>query len=116
MIRRPYSARRPGQLALVSVFAIFTLLLLTTVVLNAGRVTTRKVDGQNAADAAAHAAGVELARAMNAITALNHLIGELNALDAMVMAFGGLPLEDRKPIGIRNAELESAYGSAKFWD
>jgi hypothetical protein len=111
-----HSHRRRGQVALVSVFAIMTLLLLIAALLNAARVTSRKLDTQNAADAAAHAAGVEMARGMNAVTALNHLIAELNALDAMVMAFGGIPLEDRKPISIVNPDLVDAYAEALRWN
>jgi hypothetical protein len=115
VIARPAPRRRPGQIALVSVFGLMTLLLLTAVIVNASRVTSRKVDGQNAADAAAHAAGVELARGMNAVTALNHLIGELNALDALVMSFGGIPLEDHEPVDIPNADLLDAYKDAVEW-
>jgi len=102
MILRPAPRRRPGQVALISLFAVFTLLLLLVGVLNVTRVTATKMEQQNAADATAHAAGIELARGMNAVTVLNHLITELNALGALAMSFGGIPLEDRKPILLPN--------------
>ena len=115
MLARARTRTRRGQVALITVFAVFTLLLLIAGVLNVTRVTATKMEQQNAADAAAHAAGIEMARGMNAVTALNHLIGELNALDGMAMAFGGLPLEEKRPITLPNLPTMDALKDALKW-
>ncbi|MFM8272247.1 MAG: pilus assembly protein TadG-related protein [Gemmata sp.] len=113
-------APRRGQIAMVSIFGLLTMLLLVAAITNASRAAVSKVDGQNAADASAHAGAVQLARGMNAVTALNHLISELNALNALVMSFGGLELEDRKPYRIANAAewvlLQKSYATAVEWN
>ncbi len=117
-VRRP-AARRPGQVALITLFAVMTLVLLIAAVLNVSRVTATKVEQQTAADAAAHAAGVELARGLNAVTALNHLITELNAQDALAMSFGGLELEDKKPVMLLSPAdrltMTAALADATLW-
>lgn len=113
--------RRPGQLSLISLFAVFTLMLLMAGLLNVSRVTATKMDQQNAADAAAHAAGVEMARGMNTLVTLNHLMAELNALDALVMSFGGLELEDYLKDGRKRVRMpyagviKKAYLEAVVW-
>ncbi len=115
MLARTRSRRRPGQVALITVFAVFTLVLLIAGVLNVTRVTATKMEQQNAADAAAHAAGLELARGMNAVTALNHLITELNALDALAMSFGGIELEEKTPVFLPNRAF-TALPQALVWN
>ncbi|MBX7106960.1 MAG: hypothetical protein K1X57_23015, partial [Gemmataceae bacterium] len=104
--------RRDGNIVLVSLIAIMLLLMLFALQVNAARTTVRKVEMQHAADAAAHAAGLEFARAMNAITACNHLIGQLNGLGALAMAFGGLELEEGRNYHLKDAGLEMAHGYA----
>jgi len=98
-----------GMISLVSLFAVLGLLILFGALANVGRVTARKLETQNAADAVAHGAAVEMARGMNAITTANHLIGELTALCVVHHGFGGDELDDG-----RNAEhLPSKI--ALFW-
>ncbi len=119
MIARNTQHRR-GQIAFVSVFGLLTMLLLVAAITNASRVAVSKVDGQNAADAAAHAGAIQMARGMNAVTAINHLITELNALNALVMSFGGIELEDGKPYTIAShpewALLVDSYTTAFEWN
>jgi hypothetical protein len=115
MLTRHRTRRRTGQVALLTVFAVFTLLLLISGVLNATRVTAIKMEQQNAADASAHAAGVELARGMNAISALNHLITELNAMNAIIMGFGGKELDEGRSVRLPNGEASSALFNARLW-
>ncbi len=90
---RSLAAGEEGMVALLSLVVVFAFLLILCAVLNTGWVVTRKVEAQNAADAAAQAAGVEMARGMNAITAANHLIGELTALVVLHHALGGDELD-----------------------
>src|SRR5262245_45798598 len=117
MLARP-APRRRGQIALISVFALLTLLLVAAIV-NASRLTVGKVDAQNAADAAAHAGAVEMARGLNAVAAVNHLITELDALDVLVLSFGGRELEENRRYTIAYwhewDRLRNAYEKALKW-
>jgi hypothetical protein len=56
---------------------------------NAGYVVTEKVNTQNAADAVAFSSAQWMARGMNAVTATNHLLGEVTALVVCVEGLGG---------------------------
>lgn len=78
-----------GVLSFASLFAIIGLVIGFALVANIGRTVGTKLETQNAADAAAHAAAVELARGMNAVTATNHLIGESHALVIIHHTLGG---------------------------
>lgn len=81
------------MISLVSLFAVLGLLILFGALANVGRTTTRKLETQNAADAVAHGAGVEMARGLNSVTTGNHLIGELTALCIIHHGFGGDELD-----------------------
>ncbi|MBX7103815.1 MAG: hypothetical protein K1X57_07025 [Gemmataceae bacterium] len=106
------SPRRSGNILLISIFPFLALLMLIALQVNTARLVTSRVMAQHAADAAAHAAALEMARAMNAITALQHLIGQLNALGALVMSFGGVELEEGKIFPLNNGSLRRAYADA----
>jgi hypothetical protein len=82
------------MISLVSLFAVLGLLVLFGLFANIGRTTARKLETQNAADAVAHAAAVEMARGLNAVSAANHLIGEFAALCVIHHAFGGDELDE----------------------
>src|SRR5262249_20721176 len=104
-----------GSVTLVSLVVAFTLLLILALLVNSGYAVTRKIETQNAADASATAASVELARGMNAITATNHLIGELEALVVLHHSFGGFHLDMGIPKQFKEKEvneLREAYESA----
>lgn len=116
MLARSSPKRRRGQIAFVTVFAMMALLILCSALVNTNRMVGAKLETQNAADASAHAAGVEMARGMNTLTALQHLIAELNALDALVMSFGGIPLEEGHGIALNNSRVASAYAEAAVWN
>src|SRR5690349_13573680 len=83
-----------GMISLVSLFAVLALLVMFGAMANVGRTTARKLETQNAADAVAHAAAVEMARGLNSITAANHLMGELTALCILHHGFGGDELDN----------------------
>ena len=69
--------------------AILGLMVLAGFVGNAGHVVTTKVSTQNAADAIAFSSAQWMARGMNAVTATNHLLGEVTALVVILEGLGG---------------------------
>ena len=60
-----------------------------------GRTTVEKIEMQNAADASAYSASLQLARGMNAITATNHHIGEMMSLVVLHKAIAGENVDGR---------------------
>ena len=82
-----------GMLSLASLFAVLGLVIGFALLANIGKTVGTKLETQNAADAVAYSAGVELARGMNTVTAANHTIGELQALVVIHRALGGDELE-----------------------
>jgi hypothetical protein len=86
-----------GMLSIVALVVVFGFLLLLCAMMNTGAVVTQKLEAQNAADATATTAAVELARGMNAVTAANHLIGELTALVVLHHSLGGDELDGLRP-------------------
>lgn len=113
---RRLHAEEEGMLSLASLFVVMGFLLLIGLLFNAGVTTARKLETQNAADAAANSTAVELARGMNAITAANHLMGELTALVVLMHTFAGDTPDGGKtrstPPGLK-AQLASSYYKAK---
>ncbi len=73
-----------GTISIVSVFALILLTMLLGMVINSTRQVVRKVQMQNAADAATHTGGVVLARGMNTLAFTNHLISDVFALTAFM--------------------------------
>jgi hypothetical protein len=115
--RRDLHAGEEGMLSLASLFVVLGFLVLIGLLANVGMVTSRKIETQNAADAVAYAASVEMARGMNSITAINHLIGELTALVVLIHTLGGDELDQGKnppstPETL-NIMLEATYDAAK---
>jgi hypothetical protein len=105
-----------GMLSLVSLFVVLGFLVLIGLLANAGLVAARKVETQNAADSVAYSASIEMARGMNSITAINHLIGELTAVVIMVHTLGGDDLDKgKKPSTPQSLQqpLKDSYEAAK---
>lgn len=99
--RRPgLHADEDGMIALVTLFVILFFLVLAGLVANAGNTVNRKIETQNAADATAISGAVWMARGMNAITATNHVMGEMMALIVLHEAIGGKKLrgKDSDPV------------------
>lgn len=71
-----------GTISILTVFAVLILAMIMGLVMNVARQVDRKVRMQNAADAAAYAGGVTIARTMNALTFTNHLLCDVFALTA----------------------------------
>jgi hypothetical protein len=86
---RPLDAGEEGMLSLASLFVVLGFLALFGLLANAGMVTSRKLETQNAADSTAYAASIEMARGLNSITAINHIIGELTGLVILIHTLGG---------------------------
>ncbi|WP_437188309.1 Tad domain-containing protein [Planctomicrobium sp. SH668] len=89
-----------GKLTLVTLITIMFMLLLIGFVCNIGVAIKRKMELQNAADAASYTSALWMARGMNAITTTNHLLGEATAMMTIIDAFGGKLLEtgDTSPV------------------
>jgi hypothetical protein len=88
---------RDGKITLVTIFAILGMIVLAGFVGNAGHVVTNKVAAQNAADAVALSSAQWMARGMNAVTATNHLLGEVTAMVVVIEGLGG-PEADEKMV------------------
>ncbi|MCU0703142.1 MAG: pilus assembly protein TadG-related protein [Fimbriiglobus sp.] len=88
-------AGETGMVSLLSLLAVLGLLVLFGLLANVGRTANQKVEVQNGADAVAYSGGNQLARGMNTVTAVNHLIGELSAFVILHHGFGGDPLVGR---------------------
>jgi hypothetical protein len=89
----PRSIRRAGTIVLPTLFVVLALFVLLLTIWNAAAAVHAKLDAQNAADAAAHVGGVQLARGMNQLTARNHALGDANAVVVLAHTPGGPELE-----------------------
>ncbi len=79
----------------MTLIAIIGMMVIIGFVGNAGYVVTEKMNAQNAADAVAFSSAQWMARGMNAVTATNHLLGEITALTVVIEGLGG-PEADAK--------------------
>ena len=91
---------------IANTISLLFCLVLFGLVLNAGHVVTQKIELQNTADAVAYSGAVWQARGMNAITATNHVIGEVLAFVVLHHAFGGDNLDATRPVS--SAKLDAA--------
>lgn len=85
-----------GLITWATLVAVLLLIALIGIVFNVGRVSNDKLQSQNAADSVAYSSSLVHARAMNAVTATNHMMGELTALHTMHHAIGGQVLDERR--------------------
>jgi hypothetical protein len=120
--RRPYFADVTGVLARLhredqgmlsvanTVFALFCILLIV-LVLNAGHLLHRKMQLENAAQDIAISGVNWYARGMNAITATNHVIGEVLSLVVLHDALGGKKLDanEVEDTGEVDSDLDAAF-------
>ncbi len=81
--------REEGMVSLATLVAVLFLLVLIALTMNVAFTVKRKIQSQNTADAVAYSSGIWMARGLNAITAANHLTGELTALAVLHEAIGG---------------------------
>jgi len=83
-----------GLVAWATLVAVLFFAVLAALVFNVGYTINQKIETQNAADSVAYSGALWLARGMNAITAGNHMMGELTALYVLHHALGGKYLDD----------------------
>lgn len=83
-----------GMMTWATLVAVVCFTALIAMVFNVGRIANDKLEAQNAADSSAYSASLVQARAMNAVTASNHMMGELTALYTMHHAIGGDALDE----------------------
>jgi len=88
-----------GLMTWATLIAVVLFCALIAMVFNVGRIANDKLETQNAADSAAYSASLVQARTMNAITASNHMMGELTAIYTMHHAIGGKVLDDGRTKG-----------------
>ena len=80
---------RSAMVSFATLLVVLFLAVMMGLVFNSGQVITSKIETQNAADAVAYSSSVWVARSMNAITAANHMAGELQAMYVLHHALGG---------------------------
>ncbi|MFO1019422.1 MAG: Tad domain-containing protein [Planctomycetales bacterium] len=86
-----------GTMAQVTVIVVMGFAMLVGMVGNVGRIVQKKVAVQNAADAVAYSTALWQARSYNAVTAINHMLGEVTAICVLHEAIGGPELDDGQP-------------------
>jgi hypothetical protein len=106
--------REDGMFTIMNCVAIVFCVVLMGLVINVGHVAHQKVELQNTADAVAYAGAITQARAMNAITATNHVMGELLSFVVLHHAIGGYKLDRRQVADTQriDRELELAHMAA----
>lgn len=103
-----------GMISIITLISVLFFLVLVGFLGNIGLVINQKIEVQNGADSIALAASQVQARAMNAVTASNHIMGELMALVIIHHAFGGDELDngeskDSPDDASTSKEVELAY-------
>jgi hypothetical protein len=105
-----------GLLSAVNLVTLTMIMVLLVTITNVGHVTHQKIKMQGTADAVAISAGAMQARSMNAITATNHVIGEMAALVIIHEAVGGKALDNNDPneeaTASEDEALDLAYSAA----
>ena len=86
-------ALEDGKISLSALFVALAFFVTIGFVGNAEMAVFRKLETQNAADSMALASSTWRARGMNAITANNHLMGEISAIITVIEGLGGPELD-----------------------
>jgi hypothetical protein len=97
-------AAEDGMVTFITVVTVLFFTVLIALVANISYNAREKVEIQNSADAIATSAATWQARGMNAVTAANHLMGELTALCVMHYSFGGPELDDGKEVSTQEKD------------
>ena len=105
-----------GMISMVNAVAVAFCAVLITLIINVGHIAHQKIETQDSADAVAYSGAVWKARGMNAVTATNHVMGEMMGFVILHEAMGGQRLEhpEMGPADTRrpDAALDSAYHAA----
>lgn len=94
--------------------AIVFFMVLAALISNISVATTEKIESQNAADAAAYSGSTWMARGMNAVTAANHMVGELTSLYVLHHALGGKWLDEEGDKENETREIRSTNRALRF--
>ena len=112
LLRRIHSDEQ-GTLSVITLLVMLGFVLMIGTLFNCLIVVQDKLELQNAADASAQSAGTQMARGLNAVTAANHIIGELQACVVLHHALAG---DERNTLGemvrnshVSNQTIKSAY-------
>lgn len=107
-----------GLMTWGTIFSVLVLMVMLSLVFNSTKTVAQKVETQNTADAVAYSSATWMARGMNALTATNHIIGELNALYSLHHALGGKYLDnhasDKTPNNTEELERLNDGINARF--
>lgn len=111
-------ALEDGKISMSALFVALAFFVTIGFVGNAEMAVFRKIEAQNAADSMALTASTWRARGLNAVTANNHLMGELTAVLVVIEGLGGPELDgvdEPSPIDesvqINDAISDPAFGS-----
>ncbi len=107
-----FHADEDGKISFVSIFTVLAIIMFIGLIMNTTVSVKEKIEMQNAADVAAYTSNLWRARAMNAITATNHLMGEATSVLVLVDGFGGKLLESTDG-PIASEEFEKLNGELK---
>jgi len=83
-----------GNMTVINIVAVMLCTVLTTFIFNTGNIASRRIEHQDVADAVALSGGYWMQRGMNAVTATNHVMGELTGIVIVHHALGGDLLDD----------------------
>jgi hypothetical protein len=82
-----------GMVSWATVIIVVFVCFLGALLMNAGQTINQKIETQNAADSVAYTSALWMARGLNAVTAANHMMGELTAIYVLHQAIGGTRLD-----------------------
>ncbi len=83
-----------GNMTIINIVAVVLCTVLITFIVNTGNIASRRIEHQDIADAVALSGGYWMQRGMNAVTATNHVMGELTGIVIVHHALGGDLLDD----------------------
>ncbi|MDB5339236.1 MAG: hypothetical protein JWN70_4855 [Planctomycetaceae bacterium] len=111
-------AAEEGMISIITLITVLFFLIVVGMLGNIGLIINQKIEVQNGADSIALSASQVEARGMNAVTASNHIIGELLALVVIHHSFGGDELDngeskDSPEDNSTKEELDLAYEVAE---
>lgn len=100
-----------GMLTMVNTITVTACTLMIVFIINVGHVADEKIEMQNAADAAGVTGTTIMARGMNAVTATNHVIGEMTGMVIVHHAVGGHNLDNDETGDTQSidAQLDAAH-------
>ncbi len=78
-----------GNMTVINIVAVLLCTVLTTFILNTAQIASRRIEHQDVADSVALSGGYWMQRGMNAVTATNHIMGELTGIVIVHHSLGG---------------------------